>query len=204
MSQVLLNNVIMNNNEKIKESMKNLLILFKRRGYFEKNNEDKIDSMFQDIKNNGIANLKNDKMKISIYYKDIDLKNISSGSELDEFLSKNTDFYKFVILKEFNKKVYKQVTERENCYIFHIFELLEDIPSKNIVPEHILLNTDEITELKKYYDISLFPKIFNTDMMSRYYGAKVNDIFRIKRLNLNSGVSTYYRRVVKDSTINFL
>lgn len=204
MSQVLLNNVIMNNNEKIKESMKNLLILFKRRGYFEKDNEDKIDNMFQDIKNNGSANLKNDKIKISIHYKDIDLKNISSGSELDEFLSKNTDFYKFVILKEFNKKVYKQVTERENCYIFHIFELLEDIPSKNIVPEHILLNTDEITELKKYYDISLFPKIFNTDMMSRYYGAKVNDIFRIKRLNLNSGVSTYYRRVVNDSTINFL
>ena len=41
-------------------------------------------------------------------------------------------------------------------------------------------------------------------MMSRYYGAKVGDIFRIKRLNLNSGISTYYRKVVKDSAISFL
>ena len=34
-------------------------------------------------------------------------------------------------------------------------------------------------------------------MMSRYYGAKVNDIFRIKRYNLNSGISVVYRRVVE-------
>ena len=32
MAQVLLNNVLMNNNEKIKESMKNLLKLFQRKG----------------------------------------------------------------------------------------------------------------------------------------------------------------------------
>ena len=36
------------------------------------------------------------------------------------------------IKKTFSKKVYKQVTERKDCYIFHIHELLEDIPSKNI------------------------------------------------------------------------
>lgn len=204
MAQVLLNNVLMNNNEKIKESMKNLLKLFQRRGYFNTSNEDKIDKMTNDIKMNSKTNLTNNDIKISIYYKDIDLKNISSGSEVDEFLSKNTDFIKFVILKEFSKKVYKQVNEYKNSYVFHIFEMLEDIPSKNIVPEHQLLSESDKEELKKVFDISLFPKINNTDMMSRYYGAKVGDIFRIKRLNLNSGISTYYRRVIKDSNISFL
>ena len=204
MSQVLLNNVLMNNNEKIKETIVNLLKLFRRRGYFNTNNDDKVVKMVTDIKMNGKTNLTVDKVKISIYYKDIDLKNISSGSEVDEFLSKNTDFIKFVILKEFSKKVYKQVNDYKSSYIFHIFEMLEDIPSKNIVPEHQLLSEEDKEELKKVYDISLFPKIFDTDMMSRYYGAKVGDIFRIKRLNLNSGISTYYRKVVKDSAISFL
>ena len=53
--------------------------------------------------------------------------------------------------------------------------MLEDIPSKNIVREHHLSEEDK-EELKKVYDISLFPKIFDTDMMSRYYGAKVGEI----------------------------
>ena len=204
MSQILLNNVLMNNNEKISESMKNILKLFNRRGYFNTDNQDKIDKMTSDIKMNGKTNLTNGDIKISIYYKDIELKNISSGSEVDEFLSKNTDFMKFILLKEFSKKVYKQVNEYNNSNIFHIFEMLEDIPSKNIIPEHQLLLKEDIEELKKVYDITLFPKIYNTDMMSRYYNAKVGDIFRIKRLNLNSGISTYYRKVVKDSNISFL
>ena len=106
MSQVLLNNVLMNNNEKIKEIIVILLKLFRRRRYFNTNNDDKVTQMVTDIKMNGKTNLTVDKVKISIYYKDIDLKNISSGSEVDEFLSKNTDFIKFVILKEFSKKVY--------------------------------------------------------------------------------------------------
>jgi DNA-directed RNA polymerase subunit H (RpoH/RPB5) len=204
MSQVLLNNIIMNNNEKIKECMKNLLKLFQRRKYFNTDNEDKIDKIVSDIKMNGKTNVSSGDIKISIYYKDIDLKNISSGSEVDEFLSKNTEFIKIVILKEFSKKVYKQINQYKNSYIFHIFEMLEDIPSKNIIPDHELLSEKDKEELSKVYDISLFPKIYNTDMMSRYYGAKVDDIFRIKRLNLNSGISTYYRRVVKDSNISFL
>jgi DNA-directed RNA polymerase subunit H (RpoH/RPB5) len=204
MSQVLLNNVIMNNNEKITESMKNILKLFQRRGYFKTSQDEKISKMVSDIKNNGRTDLTVDDVKISIYYKDIDLKNISSGSEVDEFLSKNTEYIKFVLLKEFSKKVYKQVNEHKNSYIFHIFEMLEDIPSKNIVPEHQLLSDEDKDELKKVYDIGLFPKIYNTDMMSRYYGAKVGNIFRIKRMNLNSGISTYYRRVIKDSNITFL
>ncbi len=194
----------MNNNDKITESMKNLLKLFQRRKYFNTNNENKIDKLVEDIKMNGKAFINNEDIKIAIYYKDLDLKNISSGSEVDEFLTKNKDFIKFVLLKQYNKKVYRQVNDKTNCYIFHIYEMLEDIPSKNIIPEHQLLSNEEKEELQKVFDISLFPKILNTEMMSRYYGAKVGDIFRIKRLNLNSGISTYYRRVINDKEMSFI
>ena len=38
----------------------------------------------------------------------------------------------------------------------------------------------EKNDLLKYYKITELSKIYNTDMMSRYYGAKVDDIFKIK------------------------
>lgn len=35
--------------------------------------------------------------------------------------------------------------------------------------------------------------------MARYYGAKLNDVFRIIRPNINSGTSIYYRLVIPGS-----
>ena len=35
-------------------------------------------------------------------------------------------------------------------------------------------------------------------MMSRYFNAQINDIFRIERYNLNSCKSIFYRTVIKD------
>ena len=58
MSQVLLGNVIMNNNKKIKETLKNLLLVFMRRKYFKTNNEDKIEKLMGEIKTNGKTYLK--------------------------------------------------------------------------------------------------------------------------------------------------
>ena len=39
-------------------------------------------------------------------------------------------------------------------------------------------------------------RIYSTDIMTRYYGAKHNDVFRIIRPNINSGTSVYYRLVI--------
>ena len=38
--------------------------------------------------------------------------------------------------------------------------------------------------------------------MARYYGAKVNVIFKIVRININSGFSTVYRTVIPGSLDN--
>ena len=75
-------------------------------------------------------------------------------------------------------------------------ELLEDIPSKDIVPNHQLLNQDEKEELLKYFQAKSFKKIYEYDIMSRYYGAVPGDIFRIERFNTTSGKGIDYRTVI--------
>lgn len=199
-------NVIMNNKEKMEECIKNLLLLFQRRGYFNTDNSNKIKSIMDELLDKNTSIIKSDKMKIMIYYNDVELKNISTGSDIDDMLSKNLDTHKFLIIgKMTQKKIYKQITsDYKNAEIFQIHEMLEDLPSKTFIPEHILLTKDEVEEIKKYYEIENMPHIYNTDIMSRYYGAKVGDVFRIKRYNLNSGISTYYRKVVNDGSIYFI
>jgi DNA-directed RNA polymerase I, II, and III subunit RPABC1 len=154
-----------------------------------------------------IDQLKVDKMiyidepnKVSISIINNTVTNIASGSNIDDYCSKKLDYKKFIFVKSFNKKVFKQIKANyKNVEIFFIHEFYEDIPDKDIIPEHILLNEDEKTELLKSFKITELSKIYNTDMMSRYYGANVNNIFKIKRYNINSGISTSYRAVINGS-----
>jgi DNA-directed RNA polymerase I, II, and III subunit RPABC1 len=119
---------------------------------------------------------------------------------LDEYLSNNIDVHKIIVCKEVAKKVVKQiVTEYKNAEFFFESEMLEDIPSKIFIPEHILLSEDEKKELLSKYSELELARIFSTDMMSRYYNAKVGDIFRIIRPSFTAGKNVFYRRVVNGS-----
>ena len=71
----------------------------------------------------------------------------------------------------------------------------------DIVPEHNLLSIEEKNDFKKIYDndVSNLPKILLYDPISRYYNSKIGDIFRIKRPNISSGYSIFYRVVVNGS-----
>lgn len=200
MSTYQLSNIMMNTNEKIKTCIENLFLLFKRRNLIEDYNNNIIVKVIDEIKNNGKYIFNN----IGIYFNDIEIKNISSGSDIDDFLVKNSPIEKFILYKKFSKKVYKQIQEYNKTYIFNIYEFLEDILSNNFIPEHKLLGLNEKEELIKRFKLEDLPKINNTDMISRYYGAKVNDVFRIKRVNLNSGYSIIYRVVINDNLIFFL
>ena len=50
--------------------------------------------------------------------------------------------------------------------------------------------------LLKHFKLSDFKKIYEFDLMSRYYGAIPNDIFRIERYNTTSGKGIDYRVVI--------
>lgn len=195
-----LSNIEMKNTELISTVLLNLGKLFNRRGY-----GNIPDDIIKEIQINKMANFKLGSSKFSINIMNQDVKNISSNSPIDEYLSNNIDNHKFLIVKYFAKKTYKQIySEYKNTEIFSIYELLEDIPSKLFIPTHTLIVDNDREELLKTFTLKEFGRIYSTDMMARYYGAKINDIFRIERPNINSGISIYYRIVVPGSLEIFI
>ena len=133
----------------------------------------------------------------SIYIVNGKVTSISNNSPIDDYL-KDTNILKILVIEEPSKRVFKQVIEDyTNTNTFFFQEFMEDIPSKNIIPQHILLTEEERNELLVNFKNNNLKKIFTTDMMSRYFNAKVNDVFRIERLNITSGKGVDYRVVVQ-------
>jgi DNA-directed RNA polymerase subunit H (RpoH/RPB5) len=157
---------------------------------FEKNNDDFVSKGMIDFKDN-----KN--KKISIYLYTGKIASIVQGSPLDDYLKNNTDVHKIVIMKDPSKKTAKQISsEYPNSEIFFEYEMMEDIPSKLFIPEHILLTNDEKKEFLEIFKETELAKINDTDMMSRYYAAQIGDIFKIVRPSLTAGKNVFYRKVV--------
>jgi DNA-directed RNA polymerase subunit H (RpoH/RPB5) len=157
---------------------------------FEKNNDDFVSKGMIDFKDN-----KN--KKISIYLYTGKIASIVQGSPLDDYLKNNTDVHKIVIMKDPSKKTAKQISsEYPNSEIFFEYEMMEDIPSKLFIPEHILLTNNEKKEFLEIFKETELAKINDTDMMSRYYAAQIGDIFKIVRPSLTAGKNVFYRKVV--------
>jgi DNA-directed RNA polymerase I, II, and III subunit RPABC1 len=139
----------------------------------------------------------NDNSKCSIYPVNAKLNSITQGTPIDEYLSNNVTTHKIVILKEAAKKVLKQIqNDYRNAEFFFEHEMLEDIPSKIFIPEHILLTEEEKKELLSKFNENELSNILDVDMMARYYNAKVGDIFKIIRPSIVAGNSIFYRKVV--------
>ena len=186
--------------------LKNLLLMFKRREYitdvediFSKLSGSTLTNTILNVKgeNTNETDTKSKSKNYQIYISGSKINSISQGSQIDDFLTKDINDKKFLIVPEPNKKVFKQSKEQyPNTEIFSEDELLEDIPSKDIIPNHHLLNNEEKEELLKYFQLKSFKKIFEYDIMSRYYGALPGDVFRIERYNTTSGKGIDYRTVV--------
>lgn len=193
-----LSNVELNMKEIINIISKNIGLLFYRRNYMKSTKLN--DKIVEQLISDKIYNFDIDGKKYNINIINQDVKNISNGSPIDDYLNKNIDHHKFLIVKSFSKKTYSQIIkDYKNVEIFNIYELLEDIPAKEFIPEHNLLNPDEKKELLESFGLNELGRIYSTDIMARYFGAKNNDVFRIIRPNINSGTSIYYRLVIPGS-----
>lgn len=185
----------------IKETNQIILLNFMRM-LERRNMVSSIDELYDSLKDSIVPN-KTIKIKLDnnsnvmIYIINDKVTSITQNSPIDEFLSSNTNLQKFVIIKDPSKKTFKQVGENyPNSEIFFQHEFLEDIPKKDIIPNHQLLNSEEREELLQNLELKNLKKIYTTDMMSRYFNAKTNDIFRIRRFNMTSGHGIDYRVVV--------
>ena len=192
-----LTNVEYNIKETNQIILQNITKMFERREMIS-SAEDVFNNNKEGIASNKIIKIKLDNNNNALLYIINDkVTSITQNSPIDEFLSSNTNLQKFVIIKDPSKKTFKQITENyPNSEIFFQHEFMEDIPEKDIIPTHELLNESDKEELLESLNIKNLKKIFTTDMMSRYYNAKTNDIFRIKRYNMTSGRGIDYRVVV--------
>lgn len=186
--------------------LKNLLIMFERRNYIS-DHEKTFSTITNPVITNTVLKVKGDYDKDSeskskgntyqIYISASKINSISQGSQIDDFLTNEINDKKFLIVSEASKKVFKQSREQyPNTEVFSEGELLEDIPLKDIIPKHILLSQNEKDELLKYFQAKSFKRIYEYDIMSRYYGAVPGDIFRIERYNTTSGKGIDYRTVI--------
>lgn len=148
-----------------------------------------------------------DKSVYSIYIlnnTNTQLTTISQGIALDEYLSNNLDIRKIVIVRAISKKAIKQILyDYKNTEFFFENEMLEDIPSKIFIPDHKILNQSDKNELLSKFSEFELAKINVNEIMSRYYNAKIGDIFRIVRPSYMAGHNIFYRRVV-NGTIDIL
>lgn len=193
-------NVEYNNKEINHIVMENVLKMLERRSLI-KSWSDEYKKLGDDLATKSTFQIQlTDKTNYSIYLVNAKLTSIVQGTPLDDYLSNNIDIHKIVIARDVAKKVVKQIVgEYKNAEFFFESEMLEDIPSKVFIPEHQLMNSEEKAELLDKFSEAELARILLTDIMARYYGAKIGDIFRIIRPSFTAGKNIFYRRVVNGS-----
>ena len=119
--------------------------------------------------------------------------------DIEEFLDKYKDHYKFVIVSKITPKAYKQFIEYDNLEVFFDDDLLVNKIDHVFVPKHILLSQEEQDQIKKEYGFKRMVEIGiikESDPIARYYNLKPGQIVRIERPSVNSGVTVYFRQCI--------
>lgn len=129
------------------------------------------------------------------------ISTVTKTSLIGDYLYKNPDLHKIIIVGEITPRA--RQTVQTNFPLIEIFlkkEMMFNIVEHMYVPKHILLSNDETGQILKEYGMQKreMPRILLSDPISRYYHAKIGQIFRIIRPSETSGYSVYYRIVSRD------
>jgi DNA-directed RNA polymerase subunit H (RpoH/RPB5) len=125
---------------------------------------------------------------------------ISKSSNIGDFIYSKKNTPKLIIVTGITNKALQQLKEDfPNSEIFTEAELMIDLVSHVAVPKHEMLNEEETQIFLKDYLLKKreIPKMFITDPVSKYFNAKVGQVFRIIRPSEVSGQSIYYRIVIR-------
>ena len=205
MSSNKLIDIEINNENKVKVILLNILKMLKNRDIID---EDKIDDhynkLLQNLNNdNKIFKIYSDKLKKNIFIKFlyISLTTIRKNPLIDEFFVTAKDGDKIIIVRDLKGKAYKQFLEYANTEIFWEEEFMINLVDHHIVPKHIVLNEKDRNEFYNSYQVKKnnLPRMFNTDPVARYYNMEVGDIVKIERYSIASGIDISYRIVVPGS-----
>ena len=195
------------NNFNIDVILLNLIkMLTKRNILLDKNLNKNYKNLLGQKNEENIYNIKYDTSDNICYIMIINGKitSIKKIDGIDNFNSLSKNKHKIFIANIMSSKPYKQLIDT-NTEIFFLNDLLIDVTEHELQPKFELLNEEQKKDLLENYDISIknISKILLLDQISRYYNAKVGDIFRITRPSITAGNSITYRFVI-DCSINYL
>lgn len=98
-----------------------------------------------------------------------------------------------------NKTLMREIKTLPNSEVFILKELYFNITKHILIPKMRLLKKEEIETLMTKFEEGFLPrqfkKILLSDPISKYYGAKREDVFEIKRINQTIGIQLDYRYV---------
>lgn len=136
------NDIVINRTKKIHIAVQTLCRIFIERKYTNKTLDDLLKKITPTINDDEMIFTIDDK-KYGIKFINVFLTTIKKEASIENFLSKNTDTHKFIIINKLSPKAVKQILEYQNTEVFTIDELLIVIIDHNIVPQHILLTPEE-------------------------------------------------------------
>ena len=130
-----------------------------------------------------------------------------STTDVSEFLKKyndklnivlifNNDTISAPIITQLNK--FDKILQKKGGSLryFHIKNIMFNPTKHELVPKHIKLTNEEVTEFMNKYLIKgkvQMPYILHSDIIAKWLGLKQGDVVKIERINENSGISYYYR-----------
>ena len=137
-----------------------------------------------------------DKIAVKLLFRKI--TTIRKIEDIEEFLDKYKDHYRFIIVSKITPKAYKQFIEYNNLEVFFDDDLLVNKIDHVFVPKHILLTQEEQDQIRKEYGFKRIEIgiIKESDPIARYYNLKPGQIIRIERPSVNSGITVYFRQCV--------
>jgi DNA-directed RNA polymerase I, II, and III subunit RPABC1 len=135
---------------------------------------------------------------IKIFNQKITAINKSSG--IVDFLHEFKNNPKILIVKSINSKAAQHiVSSYPDSEIFTEKDLMINLIDHVSVPKHIPLTKEESEQIVIEYNAKKksFPKMFDSEPVSRYYNMKSGDICRIIRSSETSCLVPYYRQVIR-------
>ena len=137
---------------------------------------------------------------IKIKFFDYKITSTAKGSLISEFIIKNNEDYKILIVEDINNKSEKNIYSYDSpIEIFKFTDLQMNIVDHELVPAHFVLLPDEAEIFLKEYNAKKknMPLILTSDPIAKYYNMRHGNICKIIRPSVSSGESVYYRLVIK-------
>jgi DNA-directed RNA polymerase subunit H (RpoH/RPB5) len=203
----------LNSEERKKTVLSNIIKMLTNRKLLKTENlNDNIKNLLQQDSDNEIYKIKlenpeayYDKSVGNIYYVKLlhqKITGVSKNSNIGDYIYSLKNAPKLIVASAITNKALQQLQEEfPNSEVFTEPELMIDLVSHVAVPKHEVLTEEDTKIFLQDYILKKrqIPEMFISDPVSKYFNAKVGQVFRIIRPSEVSVESIYYRIVIPGS-----